>query len=254
MISARCAGDRGDCIYSLPVVKWFAQQNNCKAIYFIEAATYTRVMLTKDKWCGLDLILRAQPYIQDVQELRFGQMVQINLNDSRVPMTRALRSGIGRDKALVDWMLDTHKVPRQAAIEPWLTIEPNPVAEVVINRSGVGRDSHHVYQNVTFPWRRVLDKYGSRAVFVGTPLEHEAFTAATGPIDHYQTADLYEAARVISGCQMFIGNQSCPHALAEGLKKNIILEVWPAGPNCLHHRPGVVHGWHDAHRMELPDL
>lgn len=254
MISCRHSGDAGDIIYSLPVLKWITAQNQCKAIFYIEAATYTRVMLTRDKWNGLDLILREQSYIHDVQELRHGNMVQLNLNDFRASMTRALRVNLGHEKALVEWMMDTHKVPRQAAIEPWLQIPPLPVAEVVINRTGVGRGGNHIYHNATFPWRRVVDLYGNKAVFIGTPEEHAVFCAVHGPVDHYKTANLYEAARVISGCKLFIGNQSCPHAIAEGLKKPIVLEVWEGGPNCLHFRDGVIHGRHDAHKLELPNI
>lgn len=255
-ITVRSAGDRGDCCYTLPVVKWLCAQQGTKAVYYIEAATYTREMLTPDRWCGLDRIIREQPYILDVRELKHGNLVQINLNDFRSYMQKAFRmpGGRARERHLMDWMLDAHRVPASAANEPWLTIPPNKVAEIVINRAGPGRDGVHVYHNPLFPWRRVIDKYGSKAVFIGTPLEHEVFCAVYGPVDYYPTPDLYEAARVISGCTLFIGNQSCPHAIAAGLFKRIILEVWPSGANCIVSRPGVLNAWHDAHKIELPEL
>lgn len=253
-ITVRHAGDAGDILYFLPVVKWLCAQQNTKALFYIEAATFTRTMMVPENWRGLDRILREQPYILDVRALRHGGYVQVNGSDFRMTMQRALRFNTkARERHLVDWMLDEHKVPQEAKDQPWLTINPNPVAEVVINRSGPGRDNL-IYHNQLFPWRRVLDKYGSKAVFVGTPLEHEVFCAVFGNVPHYPTADLYEAARVISGCSLFIGNQSCPHAIAESMHKRIILEVWPQGPNCLSYRPGVIHGWRDAHTIELPDL
>jgi hypothetical protein len=71
------------------------------------------------------------------------------------------------------------------------------------------------------------------------PKEHEAFTKTVGPIEHYPTADYLELARVIAGCSLFIGNQSCPYAMAEGLKKNAILESFYHAPDCQFSRPNV---------------
>jgi len=98
----------------------------------------------------------------------------------------------------------------------------------------------------------VWSKYKDQAVFVGTPEEHKVFCATCGVIPFYPTLNLAEAARVISGCDLFIGNQSAPHAIAEGLKKRIILEVWPAGANCLIFREGVIHGWNEE--IQLPEV
>jgi hypothetical protein len=66
------------------------------------------------------------------------------------------------------------------------------------------------------------------------------------------TKDLYEAAQVIAGCELFVGNQSACFWLAEAMKKRIVLEVWPGGPNCLIKRDGVVNGWDRT--VELPQL
>ena len=68
----------------------------------------------------------------------------------------------------------------------------------------------------------------------------------------YKTKGLLEAAQVIAGAKLFVGNQTATHAIAEGLKKPIVLEVWREGPNCIVHRPGVVHGW--DRNVVLPEL
>jgi hypothetical protein len=218
----------------------------------IEAAGYTRRLLTPDAWCGIDLLLKQQDYVQDVVPWTKGMFCHYNLNDFRARLFQAVRKGQGKDKHLGHWMCDAHGIPYGAMNQAWLKVEPNPVAKVVISRAGAGRGSHHVYQNHLFPWHLVWRKYGKDAVFVGTEHEHTAFTHACGEVPHYPTANLLEAAQVIAGGQLFIGNQSAPHAIAEGLKKNIVLEVWPEGPNCLMFRPGVHHGW--DHRVALPDL
>ena len=255
MIVFKHAGDRGDIIYYLPAVKWVCEQRNDKALFLIESAPYTREQLTPDKWNGIDAIIRAQSYILDVQAFR-GQKVDFNGNDFRPLMQRSLVphrvTPEAKQTCLSDWMLDAHKIPRTAKNDAWLSLHDlNRVAPIVINRSGPGR-SKLIYQNPDFPWHEAWRKYKDYAVFIGTPIEHEVFCKVNGEVPFYPTPDLYQAARVITGCELFIGNQSCCHAIAEGLKKNIILEVWRDGPNCLHYRPGVVHGW--DHSVGLPDI
>lgn len=247
MATFRHAGDLGDIIYSLPVVKHFGGGE-----FLIEPAPYTRVFLTRDKWCGIDLLLSQQDYITGVRGFRIGEYATFNLNDFRSAMNEMMRQKRYMDKSLCDWMLETHKVPLSARNVPWLNVEPTRVAEVVINRSGAGRPHNSCYHNWKFPWHRVWSKYVGQAVFIGNKAEHEMFCDTCGDIAYYPTANLLEAARVIAGSELFIGNQSVCHAIAEGLKKRIILEVWPQGPNCLFFRDNVTHFWEG--NLNLPDL
>lgn len=251
MIAVRHAGDLGDIIYSLPVARALAHGQ--PIAFLIEAATYTRQELFPPRWCGIDLLLLEQPYIQDVRMFQPGESVNYNLNDFRARLFMALKQGIGRDKHLAHWMCEAHGAPYTCVEPPWLEMkEPIKAARVIFSRAGAGRPSHQVYQNPAFPWHYVWEKYRKDAVFIGTELEHEFFCGTCGRIDHYKTKDLHEAARVIAGCDLFIGNQTATHAIAEGLKKRIVLEVWKEGPNCIIHRPGVVHGWDQW--VKLPDL
>lgn len=246
MLTFRHFGDLGDIIYALPVIK--AMKGG---VLMIEASTMARQYLTRDKWCGIDILLKAQPYIQDVIEWD-GRRPNVNLNDFRARLFPSVSRGMDIDKALVDWILDTHQVPRSAKDEAWLNVEPLPLRRVIFNRTGPGRAPMYVYQNPEFPWHYVWEKYHKDAAFIGSPLEYEVFCAVCGEVPYIETANLYEAARVIAGADLFVGNQSVCHAIAEGLKKRIVLEVWKQGPNCLHFREGVIHG-HDRH-IALPDL
>jgi len=45
-------------------------------------------------------------------------------------------------------------------------------------------------------------------------------------------------ARVIAGCQRFIGSQGFPHALAEGMKKPVIVELCRVAPRVVFQRDG----------------
>jgi len=112
----------------------------------------------------------------------------------------------------------------------YLEAEPKRVADVVLNRSAR-------YRNPDFDWLYLLGDLPAEttAAFVGLKGEYDAFCRATGlgsRVFYYPTADLYEAARVIAGAKVFIGNQSSPYALAEGLKVNRIQETCLYTPNC----------------------
>lgn len=248
MKTFRHAGDRGDILASLPAIRALGG-----GVLFIEAAPYTRERLTPDKWCGLDLLLKEQPYIEDVLPWQ-GQGVDVNLNDWRSRLVRSLRNNQGKDKSLVDWQLEEYGIPPHAKDTPWLTVkEPIRAARVVFNRTGPGRPRHHVYQNPAFPWHYVWEKYYKDAVFVGTPDEHDVFCATCGRVDGVYTKNLHEAAQVIAGADLFVGNQSACFWIACGLFKPTVLEVWMEGQNCSVYRPGVIHHGLDQN-INLPDL
>ena len=240
------AGDCGDILAAMPVVRYFGG-----GVLMLQAADYTRVRLTPDKWCGLDVLLKKQPYIVDVIEYDGGRP-SVNLNDFRAIMGRALRRGEGRQKSLVDWQLEAHGVPFSEKNTPWITVEPRKVAPVVINRTGAGRDPRYTYQNPAFPWHKVWKKYADKAVFVGLPEEHELFCCTCGQIPHEKTKDLHEAAQVIAGADLFIGNQSACCWIAQAMHKPLVQEVWLQGPNSIIQRPGAHYGFNCS--VELPDV
>lgn len=251
MKSFRHAGDLGDIILSLPVIR--ALCGDDKAVVLLEAAPYTRQQLTPDRWCGIDRLMLMQPYIAEVRAWRKGEAATYNMNDFRARLVQSLRMGRGRDKHLTHWVCEVHGVPNGVLYGQWLSVDkPIHAAKVVFSRAGAGRPKQHVYQNPAFPWHYVWDKYHHDAVFIGTAQEHENFCATCGRVPHFKTAGLDDAARVIAGCELFVGNQTATHAIAEGLKKRIVLEVWPEGPNVLAFREGVHHGWDS--NVTLPDI
>ncbi len=94
------------------------------------------------------------------------------------------------------------------------------------------------------------DAYHRVAGFVGTTAEHEDFCRSVGPVPLLLTSSLLDLARVIAGSRLFVGNQSCPAAIAEGLKHALILEVYPPLPNCCFERLGRVNARDGG--IELP--
>lgn len=121
----------------------------------------------------------------------------------------------------------------------WLTV-PDPIIipgrPIVVNRTSR-------FQERLFAWCNIVRKYGDKMVFVGTEEEAETFKghAPEIQIPYRKTKDLLELARVIAGAKVFMGNQSAPMAIAMGLGKNIIQEVWPGNPNCRLRRHNVIY-------------
>lgn len=242
------ASDRGDIVASLPTIRALGG-----GTLFIQAAKHPRVCLTPDKWNGIDRLLLAQPYIKNVVEWK-NYTTDYDLNRARTRMFSALRQRQGQDTNLADWFLDTFKIPRTERDTAWLTVEPNPVARVIINRTGPGRDERFWYHNRWFPWARVVEKYRGQSAFIGMPIEHEVFCDVFGEVPYHPTADLFEAAKVIAGCDLFVGNQSCPLWICYGLGKPAIVEVWLRGPNSGIQRANVILGYDHTVKSRLPDL
>jgi hypothetical protein len=132
--------------------------------------------------------------------------------------------------------------------EPWLRVDQsNTVAPIVVNRT-------NRFRNDLFPWRDLVGRYGQQMVFVGTEAEHHTFNAESGSpgIAYHPTGTLLELARVIAGAQVFIGNQSCPMAIALGLGQNIIQETWQQGsPDCVLQRENAAYSSNSGNLADI---
>jgi hypothetical protein len=140
-------------------------------------------------------------------------------NDDRMNLCKMIIMCFDKNPAIVE--------------KQWLKVTPKPVAEVVISRS-------NRYKNPWFPWKKIIQKYKKKAVFVGIPEEYKLFCKRLNnrEIPHHKTKDLLELAEVIAGSQLFIGNQSAPYSIAEGLKVNCIQETSCRIPACIFPREG----------------
>jgi len=209
--------------------------------------------MTEAKVQSLRSLLIKQDYIEDVRWLKPEDHVDVNLNDFRAAYFRDFKKlDFPKERNLCEWILRTHGCDPDEQNKQWLNVEPNRIAPVIVNRTGAGRRAHHVYRNRQFPWREIVEKYGDDIAFVGTSAEYADFCMRFGDVYFAATPDLLAVARAIAGAELFIGNQSCAYAIAEGLKKPAILEVCPWLPNCLFHRSDVIHGWNAD--IDLPQL
>lgn len=114
---------------------------------------------------------------------------------------------------------------------PWLSVDPMPHTKhaIVVARS-------FRYRNFRFPWAQLVKAFRERIFFIGLSHEFVDFCANFGDVRYLHTADLHEAARAIAGSALFIGNQSAPYAVCEGLRHNSIQETCLEVPDCIYPR------------------
>ena len=117
------------------------------------------------------------------------------------------------------------KITEPISMDPWLSgVTPSKESsgKLVVARS-------QRYHNNSFPWKMICRNHGPDMLFIGTEAEHSEFTAATNYyVPHWKTKDLLEAAELILGSAMFIGNQSSPCWVAMGLGHRLVQETHPS--------------------------
>lgn len=233
-------GDRGDVIYSLPVCRLLGISHLVLCPHHM-----TREKMTEESADSIASLVRAQPYIDSVVFTQTPPVGAIDLNEFR-EMLGPQHSGRFFYHNLSSLQLRAFGYPEWFECDQWLWVtQIKPPKPVVIARSSR-------YQSKTFNWKDVYKKYGRDAVFIGSPGEHKEFCDSVGFVEYYKTENLLKVAQVIAGSELFIGNQSCPFAIAEGLKHPAILE-WTDGPaqNCHFSRKNLYYG---TERIKIPDV
>jgi hypothetical protein len=224
-------GELGDIIYALPAIR-----ASGGGTLFIYRSTDRHCRMRREHYEAIRPLLAIQPYIADVKWWNAWEARDCPLNQ--------FRRNLWPSRSIAQAQLTAVGKPHAEAERQWLTVDRSErVAPVVFGRGGRWR-------NPQFPWKRVHEKYGKDAVFLGTLEEWEDFTRTVGPVAYRRTDDLLQAARIIAGADLIVSNQSCLYAIAEGLKKPAVVEIDLDHDNCRFVRPGVVHG-EDA-SVELP--
>jgi hypothetical protein len=227
------SGDLGDIIFALPTIRalgggvLYLDPDGGMSDPFVKWRHLTRTRLNAASIGELAPLLRQQPYITDVRHW-LGEPVDHNLDQFRAHL---------RFDNLADSHLAAFGLPLTHRDTPWLRVgDPVrvPGKDLVIARS-LKNQGNHAF------WEINVDGFRPRAIFVGLPIEHQAFTHVFGPIEHYPTPDLLTLARVIAGAATFIGNVSFPHALAEAMKKPMHVEYDRTYCPVIFRRPGVTY-------------
>lgn len=232
------SGDYGDIIYALPVIRAFG---GGKLVIGPSTQWKTRLSMTQAHVDALSPLLKLQTYVHGVE---FSEVipdnVDLNLNRFREYLCvehEHMHNGAQRLN-LAEAHLHVFKLPLDECEKAWLTVDSPvqlPDRPVLLHRSARWR-------NNKFPWQKVMERHAHQAVFVGLESEYNDFTADWGYLPYQPTKDFLELARLIAGSRLYVGNQSLPYAICEGLKLNSVLEVWPEGPNCLFKRKNAIYG------------
>jgi hypothetical protein len=208
----RHSGDLGDLCHAMALLQ--EVKGGPHSLFFVDRAC-TKPLVSRSKLIAP--LFERQPYIKEV-------VCTEDAPDYDLAEFRGFhRADISLLEAQRQYMNSRYKTNLQTkGRKPWLTnIDPKSEADVIIARSPR-------YHNHLFPWLKVMNHLRStkaKVLFIGPAEEHRAFTTQFGPVEHKATKDLLEAAELIAGASLFIGNQSSPLAVAEGLKAPRIAEV-----------------------------
>ena len=216
------SGDMGDIIYGLPTIKELGG-----GILFLDP-TWDILSFNEEKVALLKPLLVAQPYIDDViiqNEIHATH----NLNKFRLRNLNVFND-VGHNN-LASSHLEAFGLSADLINEQWLIAGEKKVANIIFHRSSR-------YHNEDFPWKDIVQKFQDQAIFVGLEGEHEQFVKLFGDVPFYQVYDCLELAEIINAADLFIGNQSMPFAISEGLHKKNCLEICRESPNCNFKRDG----------------
>jgi hypothetical protein len=228
-------GDLGDVLYLLCLLKQIPHGPHTLCL---RSSSSTKAKGPEGVQRMFDLLaplVRLQPYIANIQIIQPGDPVDWKSEGFR---ERHYTKGETLMRAHLNHLIKTHSIGQNfTADEPWLYgVEPSPRSKgrVVINRTGR-------YRNERFPWKEIVAHLRNRLLFVGLHHEWREFIGHHGYVEFQPTTDMLEVARLIKGSDLFIGNQSCANAIAEGLKHNLIQETHLGFPDCIYVRPNASH-------------
>jgi hypothetical protein len=227
------SGNAGDLIYALPSLRVLAGKFGAKLSLELNVPLRNRklvhplggVQLNQKMYDMLEPLLSRQEYINELAVYE-GGAVDYDLDVTRDAPFRTDRLGICR------WYFYVFGITCDLS-QPWLKVDPDPSFK---NRIVVARSKR--YRNLTFSYK-FLEQYGA-PVFVGLADEYEDFRSQVPQSEWVEVKDFYQLARIIAGSRLFIGNQSFPYSIAEGLKVPRVLELDPGMPNVV---PAGEHGY-----------
>lgn len=226
-IHFRHSGLLGDIIYSIPAMLALAEGRSIQLHLNIDQPTSYKKnmkhynknkMLTEKTIELLAPLLLSQPGFE-VCDIYSSQRIDYNLDVFRKYPFNYDAGNISR------YYFYSYGISRDLSI-PWLTAPADLRYKdsIVIARS--------------FRYRAPCISYGflnqyTDIVFVGLKEEFEDLKTQLPGLKFQPTNNFYDLARIIAGCKFFIGNQSFPFALAEGLKVKRVLELYFECPNVI---------------------
>ncbi len=223
-VSFKHSGNAGDLIYALPAIRHLARGRHVSLEVGLDVPISNKhlvhplgkVMFNQAMYDRMAPLLQRQDYIQELR-VHEGGPVDVDLDVIRRAPLPHDRLGISR------WYSYFLGIAPDLS-QPWLTVEPDPATKATVLLARSQR-----YRNEKLDFRFLADL--PDLAFVGLREEYDDLRRQLPGLTWLQVDDFHQLARLIAGCKLFIGNQSLPFALAEGLKVPRILELYPLSPN-----------------------
>jgi hypothetical protein len=235
-------GDIGDVCILLSIIK---QIPGGPHTLLVQSSGCTKAKSPReaDRLCRLvKPLAESQDYISECRRVNAGEHIDWNSAGFR---GQGYNPGNTLFGAHLSHLITTKGIGHGfKADKAWLKVDPAPDSKgrVIVNRTGR-------YRNHFFPWREIYAKYKDRILFIGLPHEYRDFSGQFGACEYRYTENMLDVAEVIAGSLLFIGNQSSPNAVAEGLKHDMIQEVSLQVPDCIYHRSNAQHIFDERCRL-----
>lgn len=230
------SGSFGDSIYSLNLVKILGGGNMyvklddmdrfAREVLGWKDAGPAKGRYTQHDYDILEPLLKAQDYLDSVQVWKDEKFDYDFADHWKYHLIKGWQGNQTECYALTQNMnIHDSALRKQLLLDPWLTpVDPIcvPGKTIVVNRT-----VRYLYGEPSEEWYTyVANGLGDQGMFVGSEKEHADFEELFKVKIHYQkTEDLLELARIIQGCEQFIGNQSVALSIAIGLGKSYQCEV-----------------------------
>ncbi len=225
LTSFKHSGNCGDIIYSLPTVWELAKKGKAEIYLQIDQPTrynnyhpLENVMLNQKMADMLKPLLMYQPLCKTC-EVYSGNQIDYDLDIFRKYILLPDRGNIAR------WYFYLFAVYPSLS-DPWLIAPKDPGLKDCIL---VGRSHRYRNPNISYSF---LQKYPN-VKFIGVEQEFLDMKSSIPNLEYIPVNDFLEMATLVNSCRLFIGNQSFPFAIAEGLKTNRLLEVYYQSPNVM---------------------
>lgn len=233
IISASHGGHSGDIVYGLALARHIAMANACLIDLYIaqdrpcelppgmQHPNGLQVLMPPAAFEFIRPLIEIQPYINRVFYVADAAIPAEAVRLDPYRNAQGMNLGAGN---IASWPGMLYGIPVDVSA-PWLTVKPVkavwPVTMAMSKR----------YRNAGIDYSFVAQLEGVR--FIGLPEEYEDFKARhrLAGLAYHPCATALELAEAIASSQVFIGNQSMPFAVAEGMKVSRALEVFAPAPN-----------------------
>jgi hypothetical protein len=238
MITFKHSGNAGDIIFSIPAINAVMENNMIGGIVG-EAEIQIRlgvamgvsdpvkhptggVQMNATMFDMIKPLLLSSGYIKSVRTWT-GDQVDYDLDRFRA---QPIQLGMGN---ISRWYSNIVNLPINLH-ESWISVLGLSTDIIIVARS-----ERYLNPNLDYSFLE-----GHNIMFIGIDKEFELIKKQIPNAIHQKVDNFLEMAQLIDGCKMFIGNQSLPYAIAEGLKVDRILEpclyagnVIPCGGKCI---------------------